>query len=61
MPSSKKVQPIALGIAMFVVWTAATIHVQSRPQGQNSASHQTDVFPMMAHVRNLPVDAAPMP
>ena len=44
---SKEAQSIALGIAMLIVWTAATIHVQSRPQGQILASSQMDILPVM--------------
>jgi hypothetical protein len=60
MLNSKEGQSIALGVAMLIVWTAATVHVQSRPQGQSLASNQVDVFPMMSHVRNLPAEAAPI-
>jgi len=49
MLKSKEGQSIALGVAMLIVWTAATIHVQSRPQRQNLASHQIDVVPMTLH------------
>ena len=55
MLNSKEVQSIALGIAMLIVWTAATVHVQNRP---GLASQQIEVFPI--HVRNLPVEAAPI-
>jgi hypothetical protein len=58
MFTSKKGQSIALGIAMLIVWTAATVHVQNRPQGL--ASQQIEVLPMMSHVRNLPAEAAPV-
>jgi hypothetical protein len=61
MLNSKKGLSIALGVAMLIVWTAAAVHVQSRPQGSNLASAQIDVVPMMSHVRNLPVVAAPTP
>ena len=61
MLNSKERQSIALGVAMLIVWTAGTIHVQSRPQGHNRASTQIDVIPMMSHVRNLPVEAVPSP
>jgi hypothetical protein len=60
MLSSKEGQSIALGIAMLVVWTAATVHVQSRPQEQNLAWRQVDPVLMMSHVRNLPAEAAPI-
>ena len=60
MLNSKKGLSIALGLAMLIVWTEATIHVQSRQQGQNLASIQIDVLPVMSHVRNLPVEAPPI-
>jgi len=61
MLSSKEAQSIALGIAMLVVWTAATVHVQGQPQGQNPTSAQIDILQMMSHVRNLPTEAATEP
>jgi hypothetical protein len=61
MLNSKEGQSIALGIAMVIVWTAATVDVQSRQQGQNLAPVQIDILLMMLHVRNLPVEAAPEP
>jgi hypothetical protein len=60
MLKSKEGQSIALGVAMLIVWTAAAIHVQSRPETQNLATHQIDVLPMMSHTRNLPVEATPI-
>jgi hypothetical protein len=60
MLNSKEGQSIALGIAMLVVWTAATVHVQRWPQQQNLASRQVDPVLMMSHARNLPVEAAPI-
>jgi hypothetical protein len=59
MLSSKEGQSIALGVAMLVVWTAATVHVHSRPQKQNMNQSQLDVFAMMSHVGELPVAALP--
>jgi hypothetical protein len=61
MLSSKDGQSIALGVAMLIVWTAATVHVQTRAQGQFLASSQMDVLTKMSHVRNLPVEAAVQP
>ena len=58
MLNSREGQSLALGIAMLVVWTAATVHVQGRPQGQSRPSPQMDMFSMMSQVRNLPVEAA---
>ena len=60
MLSSKEGQSVVLGIAMLVVWTAATVHVQTRPQQQNLAPQQVDPVLMMSHTRNLPVEAAPI-
>jgi hypothetical protein len=59
MLRSKEGQSIALGIAMLVVWTAATVHVHSGSRGQNVASNQVDVLAAMAHVESLPVEALP--
>jgi hypothetical protein len=61
MVNSKERQSIALGVAMLIVWTAATIHVQGRSHGQSLAAHQMDIVPMMSHVGNLPVQATPVP
>jgi hypothetical protein len=61
MLKSKEGQSIALGVAMLIVWTAATVHVHTRPQGQNLASSQIGVFATMSRARNLPVEAPPQP
>jgi hypothetical protein len=61
MLNSKEKLSIALGVAMLIVWTAATVHVQSRPEPQNLASHQVDLLSMMSHARNLPVEAPIQP
>jgi hypothetical protein len=37
MPSSKHISSIALGVAMLIVWTAATVHVESRANAQKAA------------------------
>jgi hypothetical protein len=58
---SKEGLSVALGIAMLVVWTAATVHVQNRPPEQNLASRQVDPVLMMSHVRNLAVEAPIQP
>ena len=61
MLNSKDGLSIALGVAMVIVWTAATVHVQSRPQGQNLALGQVDPVRMMSHVRNVPLETPPAP
>jgi hypothetical protein len=57
MLTSKEGQSIALGIAIVIVWAAATVHTQNRPQG--IASQQIEDFSMMSRLRNLPVEAVP--
>ena len=57
MPTSKEWQSIALGVAMLIVWTAATVHVQTRLHGQKLTLPQTDTLSMMSEVRDLPVQA----
>ena len=44
MPTSKEWLSIALGVAMLIVWTAATAHMQCRPQGEKITSQQTEVI-----------------
>lgn len=58
MFASREMQAAVLAIAMLVFWTAATVHVQSRGQGQTLSSSQIEVLTMMAHARKLPFEAA---
>ena len=61
MFASREVQAAALGLAMLFFWTAATVHVQGRAQGQALASTQMDVLTMMSQVQKLPEAAPPLP
>lgn len=62
MFKSKKGQPIALGLAVLVLLSAAAMDVISQPAAQESSAPQVDVLALMAHARgDLPVEVAPMP
>ena len=60
MLKSREGQSVALAAVMLVIWTAAAINVNSRPQTEEAASRQMDVLPLMSHARNLPVQATPI-
>jgi hypothetical protein len=61
MLSSRKGQAMAIVIAMLMVGTAATVHVQGGPQAETQSSAQVDVLAMMSQVRNMPVDTVVQP